>query len=140
MAERVPARLNPGSQYSARDGRRFGFAVGAAFLVLSALSRWRGHDIPPTLLAVIGGSLVVGALVAPTRMQSVERWWMRFALAISRVTTPLFMGAVYFLLVTPIGLFRRAMGKNAIAADAGATSFWIQRPIGERRGNLERQF
>lgn len=140
MAERIPARLSPGSPYSARDGRRFGFTVGVAFLVLAALSRWRGHDIPPMLLAVLGGALVLGALVAPSRLRAVERRWMRFALVISRVTMPLFMGAVYFLLLTPIGLIRRAMGKNAIAAEGNAMSFWTQRPVGKRRGDLERQF
>jgi Saxitoxin biosynthesis operon protein SxtJ len=140
MAERIPARLSPGSPYSARDGRRFGFTVGAAFVVLAGLSRWRGHDIPPRVLAVIGVALVLGALVAPTQMRAVERWWMRLALAIGRVTTPIFMGAVYFLLLTPIGLIRRALGKNAIAAPRETQSFWVQRPIGARHGNLERQF
>lgn len=140
MEERIPARLSSSSPYSSRDGRRFGFTVGAAFVVLAALSRWRGHDIVPTLLAIAGGALVLGALIVPSRMRVVEDRWMRLALAISRVTTPILMGALYFLVLTPIGLIRRAMGNNAIAGERETTSFWVKRPIGGRRGNLERQF
>ncbi|MBC7791536.1 MAG: hypothetical protein H7Z74_16435 [Anaerolineae bacterium] len=141
MAEGIPARLNSmGTRYGARDGRRFGFTVGSAFLLLAIVSWWRGHKLPPIVLAVIGGALIVAALVAPAHLRRVETGWMRLALAMSRVTTPIFMGAIYFLLLTPIGVLRRTFGRSAIARAADSASFWVQRPEGQRRGNLERQF
>ena len=40
-------------------------------------------------------------------LRPVYRGWMRFGLLLSRVTTPLILGIVFFLVITPIGLVRR---------------------------------
>jgi hypothetical protein len=66
---------------------------------------------------------------------------MKLALRISKVTTPIFMGATYFLVLMPIGLVLRAMGKNPMGRVSSEGSFWTVRPEGpSRRSNLERQF
>jgi hypothetical protein len=66
---------------------------------------------------------------------------MGLAHAISRVTTPVFMGVVYFVVLTPVGLLRRAFGHNAIAAEAEGDSYWVSRNTeGVQRTGMERQF
>jgi hypothetical protein len=32
------------------------------------------------------------------------------------------------------------LGKNPIARDANAPTYWVERPMGRRQGKLERQF
>jgi hypothetical protein len=137
LAHAVPTRLS--GPYTAAAGRKFGFTVGAAFIVLAGIGRWRGH---PTTFAVLGGLgllLVAGGLVVPTALGPVERAWMGMARVISRVTTPLFMGIVYFILITPIALLRRAFGGNPLVHRPGATGVWLDRRPSPR-GVLERQF
>ena len=63
---------------------------------------------------------------------------MAFGLALSKITTPIFMGIVYFGLFLVTGLIRRAMGKNAMVRREENGSFWSAREV--TRGNLERQF
>jgi hypothetical protein len=135
MAEGISTRLSPSAQ-----GRRFGTTVGAAFLVLAGVAAWRGKPTTATVLAGLGALLLVGALVAPAALLPVERAWMGLAHAISRVTTPIFMGVVWFLVLTPTAYIRRALGKNLIARDSKAPSYWVPREVGRRRGDLERQF
>ena len=134
MEARVPARL------SRSEGRRFGLTVGAAFLLLAAVSRWRGHELPPLVLGSLGLLLVLGGLVVPGHLTSVHRAWMGLALAISKVTTPIVMGVLYFLFITPLGVMRRLLGKGAIARDASSDTYWAARPPGEQRGQMEHQF
>jgi hypothetical protein len=64
---------------------------------------------------------------------------MGFALVLSKITTPIFMGVVYFIVLTPVGLFRRMLGKNSLVRPQGG-SFWVDRPAGTRRGDIKRQF
>ena len=46
---------------------------------------------------------------------------MGLAHAISKVTTPIFMGVVYFVVITPIGFIRRrAFGSNPLSPRAPA--------------------
>jgi hypothetical protein len=134
LAKRVPAGL------SAREGRKFAFTVGLAFLVLAALLRWRGATMLPIVLAAPGALLLVAGLAVPARLGPVQRAWMGLAHAISRVTTPIFMAIVYFLTIMPIGLVMRALGKNPLRPRPRAGGFWVERAAGERRGDLERQF
>ncbi len=134
METGVPARLSPA------EGRRFGFVVGAAFLVLGGVSWWRGHETVPKVLWAIGGLLVLGGLLIPGSLGPVQRAWMKLALALSRITTPIIMGLIYFTLFTPLGAVRRMLGMNSLVRPAGG-SFWIDRAPGpERRSDLQRQF
>ena len=102
MAERVPARL------TAAEGRKFGLTVGIAFLAFGSIAMWRGKQRTSMVLLSLGGVLVVAALIVPTLLGPVEkasRWSLAHAIS-EKVTTPIFMGVVYFLVITPIGFIR----------------------------------
>ena len=122
MAHGIPTRL------SAAEGRKFAFTVGIAFLVLAGISYWRGHTRVPVVLGSLGGVLLLAGVLVPTLLGPVQRGWMGFAHLLSKVTTPIFMGIVYFIVITPIGLFRQMIGKNAmVPASSPATGYWAVR-------------
>ena len=60
------------------------------------------------------------------------------ALAISKVTTPIFMGIVYFLVILPIGLVRRNVGDRLMAPAASSGTVWVEKEA--TRSDLTRQF
>lgn len=135
MAGRVPARL------TASEGRKFGLTVGAAFLALAAIGWWRGGGIATNVFATLGGLLAAAGLVIPTQLGPVERGWMALAHAISKVTTPIVMGIMYLVVLTPVGFMRRALGGNPLAHPLTAGGYWKSRPEGKRRSaNFDRQF
>jgi hypothetical protein len=123
------------------QGRRFGLTVGGAFAVLATVTWWRGHVWGVYLFGSLAGALMVAALLLPTRLGPVERAWMALAHAISRVTTPIVMSAIYFLVLTPVGLLRRSLAANPVVHQETSAGFWKQRPEGSRRtASMERQF
>ncbi len=75
----------------------------------------------------VGGVLALWALIAPDTLRRVYRIWMRFALILSRITTPLIMGLVYCLVITPVAFIMRIMGKDPMARrfDEKAESYRI---------------
>lgn len=134
MAGRARAGLTP------REGRRFGFTVGAACGILAGLSLWRGHAIVPVLLGALGVSLILAALVVPGRLGPVHDRWMGLAVAISKVTTPIFMSLVYYLVLTPTGLIMRLFGHRPLRARQTEGGFWVRRDTDDTRSDLTRQF
>ena len=137
MAHAIPARL------TAAEGRKFAFTVGAAFLAFAALFFWRGKTMGMYVAGGLGGTLVLAGLLVPGLLGPVYRAWMGLALLLSKVTTPIFMGLVYFAVLTPMGALRRALGKNAMVADAAASTLWAARGVdgaAPLRSDLERQF
>ena len=134
MAERVPARL------TAAEGRKFGLTVGLAFLVFAALFYWRHKLLRAEVAGGIGGLLVLAALIAPTALGPVERAWMGLAHAISKVTTPIFMGVVYFLVMTPMGFLRRMAGSPIRPKERPASRWDAHVPPADPVAQMERQF
>ena len=135
MAQGIPARLTP------RDGRKFGWLVGGAFLGLAALARWRGGDTASLALAGLGALLVGAGTLIPGRLGPVYRAWMALALAISKVTTPVFMGLLYFLVLTPVGTVMRLFGRNPLRHDVHGQSRWASHePPTDPRTSMTRQF
>ena len=119
--------------------RSFALTVGAAFLALGALLLLRGRVAAPVPLA-LGALLIAAGIAAPSRLGPLHRAWMALALAISSVTTPLMMGIIYFLILTPLGVAMRLAGRRTLRRPRAAASFWVDRPPGERRSDLRRQF
>ena len=101
------------------------------FLLLGAISRWRGHTIPPLVFATLGTLLVVPGLVVPVVLGPVERGWMAFAALLGAINTRILLTLVYVAVVTPIGFFRR-WSDDPLDRNLGtdATSHWVPR---ERR-------
>ena len=83
-------------------------------------------------------AFALGGLLLPGKLGPVYRAWMGFAHALSKITTPIFMGIVYFLVITPIAAIRRTLGGNPLRAHHGDTG-WIDRRNAPR-GDLTRQF
>ena len=133
MAAGTPARLTKS------EGRRFGLTVGSAFLLLATVLWWRDRPIAMSIMGVIGSALLLGALLVPGSLGPVNRAWMGLADVLSRVTTPLFLGIVYFAVFTPIGMLRRALGHRTLDHEAVDGSLWIVRSE-PRRSDLGRQF
>ena len=131
------------TSYTPAKGRKFGFTVGGAFAVIALVSLWRGHSTAPKILGVIAILLMGAALAAPGSLEPVERAWMGLAHAISRITTPIFMGIVYFVVLTPIGILRRTFGSNPMVHKPDDGSYWKLRPQRDKekeRLGMERQF
>jgi hypothetical protein len=133
MAKGIPARLTP------REGRRFAFPVGGAFLLLAGVSLWRGHYWPPRVMGGVAALLLLAGVLVPGRLGPVYRGWMGLAHALSKVTTPIFLGVVYFLVITPIGWARRLFGGNPMRHAAKEGSYWVAPPSGGR-SDLTTQF
>jgi hypothetical protein len=88
----------------------------------------------------LGTLLVLAGLIVPGHLSPVYKGWMQFGLALSKITTPIFMGIVYYLVITPSGLLKRLFSKNEMARPRTAPSYWAERAVGERHGDLKRQF
>lgn len=132
LADGIPARL------TAREGRRFAFLVGIAFLVFGGIAWWRDHHTMAQVFGGFGMLLLAAGVLMPARLGPVFRAWMGLAHAISRVTTPIFMGIVFFVLIFPIGLGMRLLGRNPIRHQPTGGSYWFER--NQSRGEMKDQF
>ena len=93
--------------------RKFGLVTCVPFLLLSGFLYYKGRPAAPFFL-VPGLFLAVFALIWPPLLRPVEKGWMWFAGKLQIVTTTIILSAAYFLIITPIGLFMRLRGRDAL--------------------------
>jgi len=134
---------NPSRLYSSRDGRRFALTLASAFAAIALIAWWREREAPTVILGALAAILAIAGLTVPSKLERVDRAWMSLAHALSRVTTPLFMGIVYFVVLAPFGVIRRLAGRNSLVHKPVNDSYWIARARDDderRRRRMERQF
>ena len=122
--------------------RRFGLTFAVVFGLIGLLSLWR-HG--PHALHWLGGAALFAALALawPASLKLLNKAWLRLGLALHAVMSPLIMGAMFFLVFTPMAIVMRLMGKDLLRLkrDAAAKSYWILRdPPGPAPDSLKHQF
>ncbi len=108
--------------------REFGLMTGGLIVALFGLFfPWLLTTGMPLWPWLVGGFLALWALIAPARLRTVYHGWMRLALWLSRITTPLILGVVFFLVILPVALVMKVIGRDAMARrfDETATSYRV---------------
>lgn len=118
----------PTAEKTTAELRRFGLTVGTGFALLGLVSWLRDHELAPKVLWVLGALLAVPALVAPRSLRPVERIWMQAAAVLGYVNTRVILTLLFYLVIAPIGLVRRAFGDPLDRSMKDTrTSHWVRR-------------
>ena len=65
--------------------------------------------------------------------------WVKFGELLGRIVAPIVMAIIYFIIVTPIGLFMRLIGKDLLNIKfSKSNTYWIKRE--KRVGSMKKQF
>jgi hypothetical protein len=111
---------------SFRAEREFGLIVGGVFTLLALWWLYRGKLVSVAqVLVVVGASLVLLGLVFPRALVFPNKAWMKLAEGMSFVSTRIILAFVFFGVLTPIGLIKRAMGWDPLHRRADSSeSYW----------------
>lgn len=122
--------------------RSFGAVFAAVFAIVGLWPLTGGGGVRIWSLG-IAAAFALAALARPGLLAPLNRLWMRFGLLLHRVVSPLVMGMLFYLTVTPTGMLMRALGKDPLRLrrDPGAQSYWIERdPPGPAPETMKNQF
>lgn len=96
--------------------REFGYVTGGIVAGLfGVFFPWLLEISYPLWPWIVCAVLVLWGLIAPVTLRPVYRGWMHFGLVLSRITTPLIMGIVFFGVIVPVGMVMRIFGRDAMA-------------------------
>jgi hypothetical protein len=117
------------ARHAAGTERRFGLTVGGVFLALGLFFLWRDHATAGTVLAALGGTLVLGGLFVPRWLGPVERGWMAVAEILGAFWARVILGFAYYVVFTPVGLIMRLAGRDPLDRRLRSDeSYWKKRP------------
>jgi hypothetical protein len=122
--------------------RFFGLTFFVVFLIIALWPLLKHGPIRLPLLGIALGFLAV-SLIAPPLLGPLNRLWLKFGALLHSITSPIILGIMFYLVILPIGLIMRLLGKDFLRLrfDNSASSYWIRRePPGPDKTSLNRQF
>ena len=104
--------------------------VGAVLTLIGAWWFYRGKFATAAYVFTIAGAmLIVLGAVLPRVLVVPRQWWMKLAEGLSHVSSRIFLAIVFFLVLTPIGLIKRATGWDPLQRRSGPReTFWLPYP------------
>lgn len=139
MHEHAPGHIAP---VKGSSNRSFGLVFTVFFAVLGLMPFLHGYSMRlwPFLIAV---TFLALSLVVPNMLAPLNRLWTKFGILLHGIVSPVALGIIFFMAVTPIGLLMRLFGKDSLnlKIDKTATTYWITRtPPGPAPESLKNQF
>jgi hypothetical protein len=118
---------------SYRAEREFGLVVGGVFVLLGAWWMYRGKfTTARDVVIVLGATLLLFGVLFPKALVYPNKAWMLLAEGLSYVSTRIILALVFFLVLTPIGLIKRAMGWDPLhRRSSSLDTYW--RPYSKRQ-------
>jgi hypothetical protein len=108
--------------------RSFGVSVGAVLLAIAALLLWRGRIRTAEVTGAIGAALLLLGLVKPSLLKWPSKGWWAFARALGYVNARIILSAAFFLVLVPIAVIWRLIGRDPLALDRRRWPGWTPYP------------
>ena len=122
--------------------RGFGMVFAAVFIIVAAWPLVGGGEVRVWALGA-AAAFLLAALAFPAVLRPLNLAWFRFGLVLHKIVSPVFLGLIFYLSVTPIALIMRLLGKDPLRRDfdPSMSTYWIERkPPGPAPDSLKNQF
>ena len=109
------------------SNRSFGIVFFIFFLLISLYPLVNGDNIRLWSLLFSIIFLILGILNSKL-LAPLNKLWFQLGIFFGKIVSPLIMGIIFFLVVTPIGLIMRLLGKDVLNLKYNKNqSYWIEK-------------
>ena len=120
--------MTSNSKIKISSNRNFGLVFFVVFLIVALWPLKHDEDIRLWSLALSVIFFILGILNSRL-LTPLNKLWFKFGMFLGGIVSPIIMGVVYFLVVTPTGILIRLLGKDLLKMDKtkSASTYWIKR-------------
>ena len=127
------------SKIKISSNRNFGLVFFVVFLIVALWPLKSEENIKLWSLALSIIFFILGILNSKL-LTPLQRMWFKFGIFLGAIVSPIVMGMIYFLVVTPIGIFMRFLGKDLLKTSKvkNVSTYWIKRH--KQHSTMKKQF
>ena len=121
------------------SNRSFGVVFSVVFLIISFWPLFTEGTIRIWAIFIAILFLLI-SYFKPDVLYPLNKIWFKFGLLLGIIVSPIVMGIVFFIIVTPIGIIMRIIGKDLLnkKINNSVKSYWIKRE--QMIGTMKNQF
>src|SRR5262252_314367 len=129
------------SKQPANPEKSFGISVGGVLCVLALILLWRRRVGRAEVMGGVGVVLLVLGLVRPSLLRWPSRYWWAFSRALGHVMARFWLTLLFIVVLTPVNLIWRLMGRDPLARRRDRWTGWSTYPPRYRdRKHYDRMF
>ena len=120
------------------SNKSFGILFFVVFLIISLWPLLKGNDLRIWSLIISILFLILGLLKSKF-LTPLKRIWIKFGELLGKIISPIILAIVFFIVITPIGLFMKILRKDLLNIKfTKDKSYWIKRD--KDLGPMKNQF
>ena len=109
------------------SNRSFGIVFFVVFLLIAFYPLTYSGELR-LWSVIISLIFLVLALINSKILTPLNKLWFRFGIFLGKIISPVIMGIIFFLVVTPIGFIMRLLGKDVLNLKYSKNkSYWIEK-------------
>ena len=109
------------------SNRSFGIVFFVVFFLIALYPLINNEDIRIWSLIISLIFLILG-LINSRILNPLNKLWFKFGILLGKIVSPIIMGIIFFLVVTPIGFIMRILGKDLLNLKFNENkSYWIEK-------------
>ena len=109
------------------SNRSFGIVFFLVFLLIALYPLTYVGDVRIWSVIISLIFLVLGLLNSKI-LTPLNKFWFKFGIFLGKIISPIIMGIIFFLVVTPIGFVMRLLGKDLLNLKYNKNkSYWIEK-------------
>jgi hypothetical protein len=110
------------------SNRSFGIVFFIVFLFISLYPITYSEDIRIWSLIISFIFIILGLLNSKI-LTPLNKLWFKFGVILGKIISPIIMGIIFFLVVTPIGLIMKVLGKDLLRLKYNKkdNTYWIEK-------------
>ena len=109
------------------SNRSFGIVFFLVFFLIATYPLINGNEIRLWSLVISIIFLLLG-LINSKILNPLNKLWFKLGIFLGKIISPLIMGIIFFLVVTPIGLLMRLLNKDLLNLKFNNNrSYWIEK-------------
>ena len=110
------------------SNRSFGIVFFAVFLFIALYPITYSEDIRIWSLIISFIFIILGLLNSKI-LTPLNKSWFKFGVILGKIISPIIMGIIFFLVVTPIGLIMKVFGKDVLKLKYNKkdNTYWIEK-------------
>jgi Saxitoxin biosynthesis operon protein SxtJ len=107
--------LDKNSEVASASDRSFGVMFGFIFIIIAVFIRLRGNPQNIQLLFLALSFLTfLLSFTRPSLLSALNKFWMKFSLMLARFVSPIVLGVLFYVLISPLALVLRLFGRDEL--------------------------
>lgn len=120
------------------SNKSFGIVFFVVFLIIAIYPILSDGNLRLWSLIISLAFLILG-LINSRLLTPLNKLWFKFGILLGKIISPVIMGIIFFLVVTPIGILMRLFKKDVLNLSFNDNkSYWIEK--NDQKSNMKNQF